>query len=103
MTYGVCIDIAAPIEMYTMMHQQLLSRAGSSIEGLLVHLARPTPTGFQIIEVWSSKDRLDYYNRTLVWPLMAELADWPATSPPPQTEEEFEVSGLVLPSASIAC
>jgi len=101
MTYGIITDIAAPIDMYDQMHRQLLSRVGSSVGGLLFHLARATPTGFQIIEVWSSKERLDHYNQHLVWPLLAELAGKSPTPAPSQTAQEFEVRGLVVPSAGI--
>jgi hypothetical protein len=101
MTYGIVFDITAPVELYDQMHQELLSRAGTSIEGLLVHIGRPTSTGFQIIEVWDSKDRLDHYNRTLVWPMMAELGVTGPAGMPPQAEEEFEVRGLLLPSGGV--
>jgi hypothetical protein len=101
-TYGIITDVAAPVELYDGMHRQLLEQVGTAVEGLLLHVARATPTGFQIIEVWSSKEQLDRYNRELVGPLLAasggEGAPEDVLRP---TEEEFEVRGLVLPSAGM--
>jgi hypothetical protein len=98
--YGVITDIAAPVEMYDGMHHELLRRSTEPVEGLLLHVGRATSTGFQIIEVWTSKDQLDHYNRTLVWPLMAELAGG-ATDAPSVVEEEFQVRGLLVPAAGV--
>ncbi|GAA3561141.1 hypothetical protein GCM10022197_15870 [Microlunatus spumicola] len=102
MTYGIITQVAAPAELYDGMHRQLLDHVGTAVEGLLLHVARATPTGFQIIEVWSSKELLDRYNRELVWPLLAASAGvGSAQEVPRPVEEEFEVRGLVLPSAGL--
>jgi hypothetical protein len=102
-TYGIITDVAAPAELYDGTHRQLLEQVGTAVEGLLLHVARATSTGFQIIEVWESKELLDRYNRELVWPLLAAAGGESASPDVPRpTEEEFEVRGLVLPSAGMA-
>lgn len=102
MTYGVVVDMSAPLEMYDSLHRELLRTTAGSVEGLLVHLARPTADGFQIIEVWDSREQYDSYNQEVVWPLAAQV--WgtkPEPTAAPPTEEDFVVRGLLIPGAGI--
>ena len=101
MTWGVTVDVAAPVELYDAIHAALLERTGSSVEGLLVHVARETTTGFQVIEVWESQAEYDRYVGDVLAPVLGELSDGRA-SRGDQTERPFEVRGLVLPRAGIA-
>jgi CO dehydrogenase/acetyl-CoA synthase beta subunit len=101
MTWGLVMDFAAPAQVYDAMHARLLDVTGGKGEGLLVHLARATETGFQIVEVWESKDRFERYQAELIGPLLAEMTgDGPPGEAPVATE--FDVRGLVVPSAGIA-
>ena len=100
MTYGVVVNVSIPVEAYDALHHKLLELTGAEVEGLLAHVGRATDTGFQVIEVWDSKEQSDRYNQEVVWPLAAELS---AGQPmPEQTTEEFGVRGLVIPGAGIA-
>ena len=101
MTWGVTVDVAAPVELYDALHAALLDRTGASVEGLLVHVARETATGFQVIEVWESQADYDRYVEELIAPVLRELSHGRA-SRDDQTERPFEVRGLVLPRAGIA-
>jgi hypothetical protein len=99
--YGTISRVAAPIEMYDGIHAAILSRAGADIDGLLVHLARPSPQGFEVIEVWETREDMERYERDVVGPLLAQApagdsdAEWAQV-------EEFEVRGLVIPRGGIA-
>lgn len=88
--------------MYDAVHTALLARTGTHVDGLLLHIGRATPDGFQVIEVWTSRDHYDRYNRDLVAPLIAELAGDNAPTPSSQDIEEFEVRGLVIPTGSVS-
>jgi hypothetical protein len=101
MAYGVVTDVPAPIEMYDAIHAELKRRAGDSMDGLLVHIGRPTSTGFQIVEVWESKEDFDRYDRELIGPVVAELSGGQAPPDGQQGAEEFEVRGLVLSGARV--
>ena len=69
--------------------------------GLLAHVGRATTDGFQIVEVWESKEHYDRANTDIVLPLMRELAgDQPLPSME-QATEAFDVHGLVIPSGNI--
>jgi hypothetical protein len=99
--YGVVTTFPAPVEMYDGMHAAMLSRVGMSFDGLLVHIGRATPDGFQTVEVWESKEHYDRANTDIVFPLLRELA---GDQPPPSIEqaaEAFDVHGLVIPRADI--
>ena len=99
--YGVITTVPAPVETYDRMHAQLIKRAGPSVHGLLVHIGRATTDGFQIVQVWESKEHYDRANTDIVFPLMRELA---GDQPPPSIEqatEAFDVRGLVIPSGNI--
>jgi hypothetical protein len=102
MTWGVVMDVAAPAQVYDAMHARLLDRTGGKADGLLVHLARATDTGFQIVEVWESKDRFERYQAELIEPLLAEMTG--GNEPPGEAPAatEFDVRGLVVPAAGIA-
>jgi hypothetical protein len=100
MTWGMVVDVPAPVEVYDAVHAELLRRTSGAVEGLLVHLARATGTGFQVTEVWESQADHDRYEREVVGPVMAELAG----GGPPALDgvTEFDVRGLVLPRAGVA-
>lgn len=59
------IDIHAPTA-YQALHAQLLQRTAGQVYGLLVHLARPTPGGFQVLEVWDTKASYDHFKDTVI-------------------------------------
>ena len=100
MTYGFVMDVPAPIELYDAMHTEVLRRAPDGVDGLLLHVCRQTPGGFQITEVWESKELSDRANAEIVAPVLAELS---GGQPPPQepTIEQFEPRGLVVPAAHV--
>ncbi len=101
MTYGLITDVAAPAEVYDAVHARLLDRTGGRADGLLVHLARATGTGFQVVEVWESRDDYERYHAELVGPLLAEVAGAPVPQDEPAVTE-FDVRGLVVPAAGVA-
>jgi hypothetical protein len=96
MTYGIVIDVPAPIEMYDAVHAAVIGRTGSSIDGLLCHIGRPTEGGFQIVEVWESKEDCDRYNDQVVGPVIAELSGGREMPPGESVSEQFEVRGLII-------
>jgi hypothetical protein len=100
MTWGVVVDVPAPVEVYDAVHAALLERTGGIVPGLLVHLARATDTGFQVIEVWESRADRDRAEQDVVRPIMSELTGGQA--PPDDAGSEFEVRGLVIPAAAVA-
>ena len=101
MPYGVIVTMSAPVGTYDVLHAELKRVASQAIRGLLVHIARPTADGFQLIEVWESKQDLDRYNQEVVWPLSARLFPDQSASDQQMDTEEFEVRGLVIPQGHI--
>ena len=94
MHYGVITTVGEEIAHYDRLHAALMERTGDDLTGLLLHIGRETADGFQVIEVWESKDQFERCNAEIIWPLAAELFG-PEPSAPP-TIEEFEQRGLVL-------
>ena len=95
--YGIITTVPAPVEMYDEIHR----RVGASVDGLVMHVGWATADGFQVVEVWESKEHYDRANSDIVFPLMRELA---GDQPPPSAQpamEAFEVRGLTIPSGSI--
>jgi hypothetical protein len=95
-TYAHVIDVPAAIEMYDALHAEILGRSGPTIDGLLVHVGRPTTTGFQVLEVWQSRSHFDRYNDQVVLPTVADMTAGQPGPAPPQAMEELQVRGLVL-------
>ena len=54
MAYGLVMDVPAPIGLYDALHAEIGRRAPGGADGLLVHVGRETPVGFQI---WRSGSR----------------------------------------------
>ena len=102
MTWGLVMDVAAPAQVYDAMHARLLDLTGGKADGLLVHLARATETGFQIVEVWESKGQFERYQTELIEPLLAEMTGDGGPPGEAPTTTEFDVRGLVVPAAGIA-
>ncbi|MBB3082618.1 hypothetical protein [Geodermatophilus sabuli] len=100
MTWAVTIDVPAPVELYAAVHAELLRRTGGAVDGLLVHLARATGEGFQVVEVWESREACERYTRDVVGPVVAELSGGQAL--PADDATAFEVRGLLLPGAGVA-
>lgn len=100
MTYAFLVDAPMPVEMYDAVHAAAVSEAGESTQGLLVHVAWATATGFEVVEVWESKADADRFNAEVLGPVMARLAGdhAPPQGPVPQ---EFDVRGLVIPAAGL--
>jgi hypothetical protein len=74
--YGVVTTVPAPVEMYDGMHAEMTKRAGTSIDGLLVHVGRATTDGFEVLEVWESQGALrPRQHRHLLSP---DAGIWPA-------------------------
>jgi hypothetical protein len=98
--FGVITAVPAPIELYDAIHAELRRRTGGKVDGLLVHIGRVTGDGFEVIEVWQSRDHFERYARDVVDPVVAELSHGQA---PPTAEGStpFEVRGLVIPSADM--
>jgi hypothetical protein len=100
-TYAYVVDVPAPVEMYDALHAEILRRGGATVEGLLVHVGRPTATGFQVLEVWQSRAHFDRYNDHVVLPTVADLAAGQPGPAPQQAIEEFQVRGLVLEGGKV--
>ena len=94
--YSAPLD--APVEMYSAIHQAVDKEVGTNIPGLLVHLARRTPQGFEVIEVWESKEYSDKFQREVGRPVIERIAgpDAPALEP-----ESFELLGLVVAKGDV--
>jgi hypothetical protein len=99
MAWGIVIDVPAPIEFYDALHARITS-GDVGAEGLLVHVGRPTPTGFEVLEIWESKAQYQRFDAEVVRPALAELTGG-APPPEPPRVEEFEVRGLVIPRGSV--
>ncbi len=100
MTWAVTLDLPGlPVEGYDAVHRALLERTGGAVDGLLVHLARRTDDGVQVIEVWRSQDDFERYDRDVVRPLTGELLG--GVEPPEAVAVPFDVRGLVTPAGGV--
>lgn len=102
MTFGIRYDVPAPIQFYDAVHTELLRRVGPKVDGLLLHFGRATDEGFQIVELWESRELWKRYNEELVGPVMAELTGGQAPPEGAPAPEEFDVRGLVIPDGDVA-
>ena len=101
MTHGLVMDVSAPMDFYDALHAEVGRRSSGRADGLLLHIGRPTPGGFQLIEVWESRETCDRFFAEVVEPATASVSGGQA-APGQPVVEEFEPRGLVIPSAAIA-
>ena len=97
--YAVLTEVPAPAEVYDALHAELLRRTGGSVEGLLVHIGRATKRGFEVIEVWESREQCERYTQEVNSVAAAVFqGDFPSAAP---ATEEFDLRGLLIPTAKI--
>lgn len=96
MAYGVIVQVPAPIEAYDAVHGEVLKVIGGAVPaGMIFHAARPTTEGFEIYEVWESKEQSDAFNQDVVGPAV-ERTDVDTEGPQQPVVTEFEPHGLLL-------
>ncbi len=100
MTFAVTMDVAETVELYDAVHRALLDRTGGVVDGLLVHLARQTADGFQVVEVWKSREDFERYSAEVVGPVATEVLQGRPRRPTVVTP--FDVRGFVLTGAGVA-
>jgi hypothetical protein len=98
--YGVTTTFQAPVEMYDGMHAEMIRQAGTSVDGLLVHVGLATSDGFQVLSVWESKEHYDRANTDVVFPLMRELGGDQLLHSTEQATEASTSMGLSSPAAT---
>ncbi len=91
--YSIRYEVPAPIEAYDALHTAVKDVTASDGEGLLVHIARPTVTGFEIIEVWESRERFGAFMTNTFPKAVANLGMGDMPAPPIQ---EFELRGFLV-------
>jgi hypothetical protein len=88
-----------PVEVYDAVHEALLERTGGAVAGLLVHLARQTDDGVQVIEVGESREAFERYGREVVEPVVSEILA--GAEHPLEIVTPFDVRGLVVPAGGV--
>jgi hypothetical protein len=70
--FAVVIDVPASWEVYRRVQDDL----GEVVpDGLLVHSAGPTESGFRIVDVWASRDAFESFQRDRLGPVVARHID----------------------------
>jgi hypothetical protein len=95
--YGYTVHVSAPIDAYRIMHKavlEVLDEQGGG-EGLVLHLAYPTDQGFDLTEVWETREDFQTFNRD-VFPKAMTRAGVPMDGPQPQPIE-FTPAGVMTP------
>jgi hypothetical protein len=96
MAYGIIASVPAPIDMYRAVNAQVTEQVGDAPpDGLLAHIARETADGFQVIEVWESKQQCEHFENTVLAPIIDRVSGGQA---PPRAEviEDFDVQNFFI-------
>jgi hypothetical protein len=97
--YGITTHVLAPSETYQAVHRAVMdvvAEQGGG-DGLVLHLAYATEEGFDVLEVWDSREHAEAFNTT-VMPAAMERAGVPADGPEPRVDE-FDPIGVLVPAA----
>jgi len=95
--YGYTMHVPAPIEAYQALHKAVMEviREHGGGEGLVLHLAYATDRGFDLTEVWESREQLDAFNRDVFANAMARAGVSMDGAEPEILE--FEPAGVMTP------
>jgi hypothetical protein len=98
MTYAFIFDVPGPLELYQAAHAEF---AKYPTDDLLVHVARSTGDGVEVVEVWTSEEAFRDWMAASGGPVMGALAAAGWTLPQ-VTPTVFDPAGLIMPAAGIA-
>lgn len=101
MAIGVTATVREPIEAYDALHAAMLRHPMPPDVGLISHVTRQTAYGFEVIEVWDSREAFERFMQEILPEIMREaMAD---AQPGPELRTEiWEIRGLVVPGAGVA-
>lgn len=92
------VTVQAPVETYETVHGAVLEALeGQKAPGLLCHIGRQIVGGFEVIEVWESKEASIKFNDEVVMPAMIRAGVPMPDDPPVLTE--FEPLDVMLGSS----
>jgi hypothetical protein len=96
MTFCLVFDLPS-LDLYKAAHAEF---AKYPTDEMLLHIARPTGEGVQVVEVWTSAEALESWMAESAGPVFGALAaaGWTV---PEVTPAPFDAAGLVMPSAGI--
>lgn len=94
MTYNIIFDVPAPIEFYDAAHAALREVVGNDDVGLIAHIGRATDAGFEVVEIWESRESFDTFVHE-IWPKVAARIPGAEGMEAP-AGREFELRGLVI-------
>jgi heme-degrading monooxygenase HmoA len=92
--YSISYQVPAPIEAYDALHTAVKDVTATDGEGLLVHIARPTEKGFEIIEVWESQEQFGAFITNTLPKAVANLGGMGDMQAPPI--QEFQLRGFLV-------
>ena len=98
--YGYTMHVAAPIEAYEAMHDAVtafVAEEQGGVEGLILHLAYATDRGFDLTEVWESREQFEAFSRD-VFPRALARAGVSMVGPEPEVVE-FDPAAVMTPQA----
>jgi hypothetical protein len=97
-TYAFTVDMPGPLELYRTAHAEFLK---FPTDELLLHIARPTDDGVQILEVWTSAEAFESWMATSIGAAIGAVTAagmaFPEVGPVP-----FDPAGLIMPTAGIS-
>jgi hypothetical protein len=102
MAYGILATVPRPADMYNAVNAQVNEMLGDNApDGLLVHVARRTADGFQVIEVWESKQQCDDFQDRVLAPIIDRVSGGQAPRREDVTEE-FDVLNYFVGTGATA-
>jgi hypothetical protein len=94
MPYATITRSPLPLPAYRALHAAISAAANSTYDGLISHVIRETEDGYDMFEVWESKEHHDAFVAKFVVPVLAQF-DVRPTDPQPEFED-FEPANVMV-------
>ncbi len=94
--YAYQMDVEQPLDAWDAVHAELTKVIGKDMpDGLLIHMATATSTGFRVTEVWESHEAADRFISEVRRPIIERVAGADAVAGGPPAIEELDLHALL--------
>lgn len=99
--YAHQMDVEQPLAMWDEVHAEVRKATDNEMpDGLLMHMATATTTGFRVTEVWESHEAAERFIREVRRPIIERVGGADVVAAGPPASEELKVHAFLTAGRS---